>query len=83
MTPDARRCTLADVGVFKWLYRLPGRITGSFDSTAAATSVVAGRATNAMGAKVVMGEVDNATTSKTNGSSHADDADQPRDPAGH
>ena len=67
------------MGIFKWLYRLPGRITGSFDSTAAATSVAAGKTTNAIGAKVVLGEVESATT---NGS-HADDADQPRDPASH
>jgi hypothetical protein len=67
------------VGVFKWLYRLPGRITGSFSSTAAATNVGSpGMLTSdvsAMGAKVVMGEVADATTSATEGSD-TDDADE-------
>ena len=69
---------------FRWLYRLPGRITGSFGSTAAATNVGSpGMLTSdvsAMGAKVVMGEVEKATTSEAEGS-HSDDADQPHDPA--
>ena len=37
---------------------------------------------SAMGAKVVMGEVEKATTSEAEGS-RSDDADQPQDPANH
>jgi hypothetical protein len=70
---------------FTWLYRLPGRINRSFGSTAAATNVGSpGMLTSEvseMGAKVVMGEVADATADETEGS-RADTADQPDDPAG-
>ena len=69
----------------RWLYRLPGRITGSSGSTAAATTAEApGMLTSdasAMGAKVVMGEVAEATADEAEGS-HADDRDEPDEPTG-
>jgi len=68
------------VSFLRWLYRLPGRITGSFSSTAAATNVGApGMLTSdvsAMGAKVVMGEVEGATADEVEGS-HDDEPDDP------
>lgn len=68
-----------------WLYRLPGRITRSFSSTAAAANVgTPGMLTSdvsAMGAKVVMGEVADATAEETEGS-HPDVAiEEPDDSA--
>ena len=86
MTPDGRAVRGYSGGMrfFKWLYRLPGRITDSFGPTAAGASVVVGRANtvSTVGVKAVMGEIESATTSTTEGS-HADDADQPHDPVGH
>jgi len=85
MTPDGRggRGYSGGVGLFKWLYRLPGRVTGSFGPTAAGASVVVGRANtvSTVGVKAVMGEIENTTTRTTEGS-HADDLDQPQDPVG-
>jgi hypothetical protein len=70
----------------RWLYGLPGRINRSFGSTAAATNVGSpGMLTSdvsAMGAKVVMGEVGNATTDETDGS-HPDDVGRPHDSGSH
>lgn len=75
------------MGFLRWLYRLPRRINRSLDSTAAATNVGSpGMLTSdvsAMGAKVVMGEVAEATSSETEGaSSTADDADRADGPSG-
>jgi hypothetical protein len=73
------------VSFLRWLYRLPGRITGSFGSTAAATNVGApGMLTSevsAMGVKVVMGEVEDATADEVEGSHGDVAADEPDDPA--
>jgi hypothetical protein len=51
------------VGLFKWLYRLPGRIDRSMEKTALASSVIqsegmGGTHPNAMGAKAVLGEIE-------------------------
>lgn len=66
----------------KWLYRLPGRINRSFGGTAAATNVGSpGMLTSdvsAMGAKVVMGEVEEATATEAEGA-RADEDDEPDD----
>ena len=75
------------MGFLRWLYRLPGRVNRSFDSTAAAANVgspgTLGSDAGAMGAKVVMGEVAEATSSETEGaSSDADDVDRADGPAG-
>jgi hypothetical protein len=75
------------VNVIKWLYRLPGRLTGSSASTATGTSVEApGMLTSdasAMGAKVVMGEVAEATSAEAEGShADADDVDETDGQAG-
>jgi hypothetical protein len=55
------------VGVFKWLYRLPGRINRWFGPTAAAANVESptplGPGVSAMGVRVVSQEVENATRS--------------------
>jgi hypothetical protein len=70
------------MGFFKWLYRLPGRINRSFGGTAAATNVGApGMLTSdasAMGAKVVMGEVEESTADETEGA-RTGDGDEPDD----
>ena len=72
------------VNLLKWLYRLPGRINRSFDSTAAATNVGSpGMLTSdvsAIGARVVREEVAEATAAETE-DAEADDTDQPADPA--
>jgi hypothetical protein len=72
------------VSFLRWLYRLPGRITSSFGSTAAATNVGApGMLTSdvsAMGAKVVMGEVADATAEEVEGSEDDVPADEPDEP---
>ena len=64
------------MGFFRWLYRLPGRITGSSGSAAATTTAEApGMLTSdasAMGAKVVMGEVAEATSEEAEGSQPGD-----------
>jgi hypothetical protein len=67
------------MGFLRWLYRLPGRITGSSGSPAAATTAEApGMLTadaSAMGAKVVMGEVAEATSEEAEGA-EVDETDQ-------
>jgi hypothetical protein len=66
------------VGFLKWLYRLPGRVNGSFDTTAAATQVdsptMLGPGVSAIGVRVVAQEVENASRTDEPRSEDADSA---------
>jgi hypothetical protein len=54
------------MGFFKWLYRLPGRITGSFGSTMAASGVegTTHQGVNPVGVSIVAEETKGAHTVK-------------------
>jgi hypothetical protein len=61
------------VGLFKWLYRLPGRVDRSMEKTALASSVVRGEGMggtqfNLSSVKVALGELEG-------GGSHEDDSE--------
>ena len=66
--PDSRavRGYSGGMGLFKWLYRLPGRITGSLGSTMAATGVegTMHQGVNPVGVSIVAEETKGAHSTK-------------------
>jgi len=68
---------------FRWLYRLPGRITRSFGPTAAAMNMeqpgYGGSQVNAAGVRIVAQEIADATEEETRTDGDGDEEEHRRD----